>query len=81
MCQQYDILDCCNHLLHVGYFMYGLCHTKLIYRGIRMLIPDPLGERSPLPVSPSLWPALEESEDWEGILHSNSSLPTKVSVI
>ena len=45
------------------------------------VIPDLLGERSPLPVSPSLWPALEEFEDWEGILNSNSSLPTKVSVI
>ena len=24
------------------------------------VLPDPLGERSPLPVPPSLWPALEE---------------------
>ena len=61
-------------------FMYCWSHPKQIYIAV-YLIPDPLGDRSPLPVPPSLMPALEEFEDWEGILNLDSSLPTKVSVI
>ena len=40
---------------------YTRTHTQLL----PLIIPDPLGERSPLPASPSPWPALEEFGDWK----------------